>query len=78
MTRADALILEALATRLERKLRRWEREGFRTAAEKVARTRGEAAAIRRALAGACACCGSPLRVDPATMCARCLPDRAGG
>ena len=77
MTRADTLILEALAIRLERKLSKWERDGYRTGAEKIARTRGEAAAIRRVLAGACAGCGAPMRVDPATLCARCLPDRAG-
>ena len=78
MTRTDALILEALAQRLERKLRKWERDGYRTSADKVARARGEAAAIRRVLSSACAGCGSPMRVESSDLCARCLPDRAGG
>ena len=79
MTRTDALILEALAQRLERKLRKWERDGYRTSADKVARARGEAAAIRRALAPVyeCLCCGSPMHAEK-PICARCLPDRAGG
>ena len=80
MTRTDALILEALAQRLERKLRKWERDGYRTSADKVARARGEASAIRRVLwsTGMCVGCGSPMRVESSTLCARCLPDRAGG
>jgi hypothetical protein len=47
---SDRVALEALAKRLERKVDRWVRKGWRTDAPKVSLARSEAAAIRRLLA----------------------------
>lgn len=49
MTRADALQLEALAKKLERKVDRWVARGYRTDAPKVANARALANALRRVL-----------------------------
>lgn len=49
MTRPDEIALANLANRLERKLDKWVRKGYRSDCEKVARTRLEVAAIRRTL-----------------------------